>query len=41
LNLPKLRQDNIKAILGDIKMDSLVEQILARKKVELKKEKKK
>ena len=41
LNLPKLKQDNIKAILGDTKMDSLVEQILARKKVELKKEKKK
>jgi hypothetical protein len=41
LNLPKLKQDNIKAILGNPKRDSLVEKILERKKMEIKEAKKK
>ena len=41
LNLPKLKQDNIKAILGNPLFDSLVEKILDRKKMETKSKKKK
>ena len=41
LNLPKLKQDNIKAILGHPLFDSLVEKILDRKRQEPKKDKKK
>ena len=41
LNLPKLKQDNIKAILGNPLFDSLVEKILDRKRHEPKKDKKK
>ena len=33
-NLPKLKQDNIKAILGNPLFDSLVEKILDRKRME-------
>ena len=40
-NLPKLKQDNIKAILGNPRLDSLVENILDRKRREPKKDKKK
>ena len=40
LNLPKLKQDNIKAILGNPLFDSLVEKILDRKGMESKKKKK-
>ncbi len=39
LNLPKLKQDNIKAILGNPIMDNLVEQIINRKRKEKKKKK--
>jgi hypothetical protein len=41
LNLPKLKQDNIRAILGNPLFDSLVEKILDRKRQEPKKDKKK
>ena len=41
LNLPKLKQDNIKAILGNPKRDSLVEKILDRKRMEPKSKEKK
>ena len=40
-NLPKLKQDNIKAILGNPLFDSLVENILDRKRMEPKKKKNK
>ena len=40
-SLPRLKQDNIKAILGSPLIDSLVEKILDRKRMEPKKEKKK
>tara|TARA_R100000278_G_scaffold69620_1_gene55173 strand:- start:548 stop:700 length:153 start_codon:yes stop_codon:yes gene_type:complete len=40
LNLPKLKQDNIKALLGNPTLDSLVEKILDRKRAEPKKNKK-
>jgi hypothetical protein len=40
LSLLKLKQDNIKSILGNPKMDGLVEKILERKRIELKKKKK-
>ena len=39
LNLPKLKQDNIKAILGNPLFDSLVEKILDRKRMGSKKKK--
>ena len=40
-SLPKLKQDNIKAILGNPLFDSLVEKILDRKRMESKNKKKK
>ena len=40
-NLPKLKQDNIKAILGHPLFDILVEKILDRRRQEPKKDKKK
>ncbi len=41
LNLPKLKQDNVRAILGNPSFDSLVEKILDRKRMEPKKKKNK
>ena len=40
-SLPRLKQDNIKAILGNPVLDSLVEKILDRKRMESKSKKKK